>query len=155
MIETETEIEELAPPVNRMAITVLALIGTLISLYLTLHKLGYIGSLLCGTGACEVVQTSKWAVFMGVPVPYLGLLGYGLMTVLGIVSLQAGKLESRTITLALIVVSLGAFAFSIYLSALEHYVIHAWCRWCIASAVVATLIFLFSIPEYRRLRRTA
>ena len=83
------------PPVNRMAYTLLALVGLLISLYLTLHKLGYIGSLLCGTGSCEVVQTSKWAVFMGVPVPYLGMFGYALMTVLGIISLQPQHVENR------------------------------------------------------------
>ena len=154
MIE-HLEFEEVMPPVNRMAYTLLALVGLLISLYLTLHKLGYIGTLLCGTGSCEVVQTSKWAVFMGMPVPYLGMFGYALMTVLGIISLQPQHLENRTLRLALIVTALAGFAFSVYLSALEQYVIRAWCRWCIASAIVATLIFICTFPEYRRLRRTA
>ena len=99
MIE-HLEFEEVMPPVNRMAYTLLALVGLLISLYLTLHKLGYIGTLLCGTGSCEVVQTSKWAVFMGMPVPYLGMFGYALMTVLGIISLQPQHLENRTLRLA-------------------------------------------------------
>jgi uncharacterized membrane protein len=148
-------LEEVAPPKNRMGITLFALIGTLISLYLALHKLGMIGSLLCGTGSCEVVQTSKWAVFLGVPVPYLGLAGYALMTVLGILSLQPDNLENRNLSIALIVTGFGAFAFSVYLSLLEQFVIRAWCRWCIGSAVVATLIFLCTLPEYRRLRRTA
>ena len=48
---------------------------------------------------------------------------------------------------------LRAFLFSAYLSALEQFVIHAWCRWCIGSAVVATLIFLCTLPEFRRLER--
>jgi uncharacterized membrane protein len=152
---TDQDFEDVAPPKNRMAITLLALVGTLISLYLTLHKLGYIGALLCGTGSCEVVQTSKWAVFMGVPVPYLGTFGYAVMTLLGILSLQPQHLDNRALRMALIISGLGAFVFSVYLSALEQYVIHAWCRWCIASAVVATLIFICTIPEYRRLRRTA
>ena len=151
----DNEFEEVAPPKNRMAITLLALIGVLISIYLTLHKLGYIGELLCGTGSCEVVQSSKWAVFMGIPVPFLGVFGYILMTVLGIVSVQPQNHDSRPIGIALIVTGLGAFAFSAYLSAIEQYVIHAWCRWCIASAVVATLIFICTFPEYRRLRRAA
>jgi uncharacterized membrane protein len=151
----DEEFEEVTPPRNRMALTLLALVGLLISLYLTLHRLGYLGALLCGTGSCEVVQTSKWAVFMGVPVPFLGVAGYALLTVLGIMSLQTRYLEHRALRLALIVFAFGAFAFSVYLSALEQYVIRAWCRWCIASAVVATLIFICTIPEYRRLRRTA
>ena len=151
----DSELEEVSPPWNRMAITLLALIGTFISLYLTLHKLGIVGSLLCGTGSCDLVQASKWSVFMGVPVPFLGLAGYALLTGLGIASLQPRNIDSRPIAIALILVGLGAFAFSVYLSALEHYVIHAWCRWCIASAVIATLIFFCTFPEYRQLRRAA
>lgn len=150
LLEFEEEL-----PANRMAITLLALIGGLISLYLTLHKLGVIGTLACGTGSCEVVQTSKWAVFLGVPVPYWGLAGYSVLTTLGLVSLQPRYIEKQSVRIALIIAATGAFAFSVYLSALEHFVIHAWCRWCIASAVVAILIFLCTLPEFRRLRRTA
>ncbi|HET9438635.1 MAG TPA: vitamin K epoxide reductase family protein [Longimicrobiales bacterium] len=151
----EVDVVELEPPKNRMAITLLALIGALISLYLTLHRLGVLGALLCGTGSCEVVQTSKFAVFMGVPVPYWGLAGYTTLTTLALAGLQPRYINSRPLRLALIVLAVGAFAFSIYLSALEAYVIHAWCRWCIASAVIATLIFLCTIPEFRRLGRAA
>lgn len=151
----EEEVVELEPPKNRMAITLLALSGALISLYLTLHRLGVLGALLCGTGSCEVVQTSKFAVFMGVPVPYWGLAGYTTLTTLALAGLQPRYINSRALRLALIVLAVGAFAFSIYLSALEAWVIHAWCRWCIASAVIATLIFLCTIPEFRRLGRTA
>jgi uncharacterized membrane protein len=155
LIDTDIEVEEAAPPANRMAITLLALIGALVSLYLTLHKLGLIGSLLCGTGSCDLVQASKWAVFLGIPVPFLGLAGYAVLTVLGMLAIQPRNVDSRPLAIALIVFALGGFAFSMYLTWLEKYVIHAWCRWCIASAIIATLIFLFSLPEYRRLRRTA
>ena len=138
-----------------MAITLLAMIGALISLYLTLHKLGLIGSLLCGTGSCELVQTSKYAVFMGVPVPYWGLVGYTVLTTVGLFSLQPRFVDNRSVRIALIVLGMGAFLFSAYLSALEQFVIHAWCRWCVGSAVVATLIFLCTLPEFRRLERPA
>lgn len=136
-----------------MGITVLAMVGALISLYLTLHKLGMVGTLLCGTGSCEVVQTSKWAVFLGVPVPYWGLVGYTLLTTVGLISLQPRFLDNRSVRLALILMATSSFAFSVYLSALEQFVIHAWCRWCIGSAVIATLIFLCTLPEFRRLER--
>lgn len=138
-----------------MAITLLGLIGALIALYLTLHKLGLIGELLCGTGSCEVVQTSRYAVFMGVPVPYWGLAGYTVLTTIGLISLQPRFVDNRAVRIALIVTGTGAFLFSAYLSALEQFVIHAWCRWCIASAVVSTLIFLCTLPEFRRLERSA
>jgi uncharacterized membrane protein len=150
----EPLVEDVAPPKNRMAITLLALIGALIALYMTLHKLGLIGELLCGTGSCEIVQTSKWAVFMGVPVPYWGLAGYTILTTLGLASLQPRYVDNRALRLALIVTSSTAFVFTAYLTALEAFVINAWCRWCIASAVVATLIFLCTLPEFRRLGRS-
>ena len=153
MIAEEEMVEDAAPPKNRMAITLLALIGALISLYMTLHKLGLIGELLCGTGSCEIVQTSKWAVFMGVPVPYWGLAGYTVLTTLALIGLQPRYLDSRALRIALILTVCIAFGFTVYLTALEAFVINAWCRWCIASAVVATLIFLCTLPEFRRLGR--
>ena len=154
MIDEVLVEEDVAPPKNRMAITLLALIGALISLYMTLHKLGVIGELLCGTGSCEIVQTSKWAVFMGVPVPYWGLAGYTILTTLALASLQPRYQESRALRIALVFTVSAAFLFTVYLTALEAFVINAWCRWCIASAVVATLLFLCTIPEFRRLGRT-
>ncbi len=154
MIDDALVEEDVAPPKNRMAITLLALIGALISLYMTLHKLGVIGTLLCGTGSCEIVQTSKWAVFMGVPVPYWGLAGYTILTTLGLASLQPRFIDNGPLRIALVFMVSVAFLFTIYLTALEAFVINAWCRWCIASAVVATLLFLCTIPEFRRLGRS-
>jgi uncharacterized membrane protein len=146
--------QESGPPANRMAIAVLALIGLLISVYLTLHKYGYIGQLICGTGSCELVQTSKWAVLFGVPVPVLGVIGYLLILVLAIISLQPSSHNSRAIGIILFVVADAAFMFSLYLSFLEQFKIHAWCRWCIGSAVVTVLIWLCAVVELPRLRRT-
>jgi uncharacterized membrane protein len=31
-------------------------------------------------------------------------------------------------------------------------VIHAWCQWCVVSAILIVLIFLLSIPGLRRAR---
>lgn len=146
----DEEVLEVEPPKNRMAIALLALIGALISLYLSLHKLGLIGTLICGAGSCSFVQSTKWAVFLGVPVPFWGFAGYTVLTSLAVAGLQPRFVGSRKLRLALIFASAGAFVFSMYLSAIEMFVIHAWCRWCIASAIIATSIFLFSIPEMRR-----
>ena len=141
-----------SPPLNRMIIAVLALIGVLISTYLTLHKYGFIGSLLCGTGSCETVQASPWAVFMGVPVPVIGLIGYAILLVIALLGLQPRA--GRTLPLILLVIATGAFGFTAYLSYLEAFVIHAWCRWCLVSAALVTLIWILSLVELPKLRRT-
>ena len=56
-----------------MLIALLALVGALIAAYLTLYKVGVIGELVCQVGSCERVNSSRWAVFLGVPVAAWGL----------------------------------------------------------------------------------
>jgi uncharacterized membrane protein len=137
---------------NRMALAVLALIGVLIAAYMSAYKLGLLGSILCGTGGCETVQNSPWATFAGVPVPFIGLAGYALMFITALLGLQPNLEDDRRISIILIAGATIGAAFSSYLTYLEFAVIHAWCRWCIASAVIAGLILLFSLPEIPRLR---
>jgi uncharacterized membrane protein len=42
--------------------------------------------------------------------------------------------------------ALGGLAFSIYLTAIELFVLHAVCLWCVVSAVLAVGIFLLAAP---------
>jgi uncharacterized membrane protein len=140
---------------NRMAIATLALVGVLISFYMAAYKFGFLGEIACGDGGCTRVQNSPWAVFMGVPVPVLGLAGYAALLAAAVAGLQPAFARSRAVPLVLIAGAGIGLAFSAYLTYLEAFVIHAWCRWCIASAVLAILIFLFAIPEFRRLRSAA
>jgi uncharacterized membrane protein len=145
-----------APPGNRMVVAVLGLAGLFLALYMLLHKLGVIPVLACGVGGtCDVVQNSSWAVFLGIPVPAWGVAGYGAIFVLALLGLQPRFADDRRVAGLLLGAATIAFLFTIYLNALEAFVIHAWCRWCIGSAVIATMLFLFTLPELRRIRRTA
>lgn len=135
-----------------MAVALLALVGVLIATYMSAYKFGLLGSIMCGTGGCETVQNSPWSVFMGIPVPVIGLAGYGLLLLTSILGLQPRFENDRRVPIVLIGGATIGLAFSIYLSWLEAAVIHAWCRWCIVSAVLATLIFIFTLPEFRRIR---
>jgi uncharacterized membrane protein len=138
---------------NRMAIAVLALVGALIALYMSAYKFGLMGDIVCGSGGCQTVQNSPWAVFMGVPVPAIGLAGYGALMLAAMLGVQPGIGRHRAIPLVLAGGATIGLLFSAYLTYLEAFVIHAWCRWCIGSAVIATLIFACAVPEFRRLRR--
>ena len=140
---------------NRMVVATVALIGAFISTYLLLYKLGAFGAIVCGDGACETVQNSPWAYFLGVPVAAWGLAGYAAILVVSILGIQPRFETDRWVSWALLIMTTGAFGFSVYLSILEEFVIHAWCVWCIGSAVAATLAFGFSLPEIRRLRASA
>ena len=94
---------------HRQAIALLALIGLFISLYLSLHRLGIIDTLQCGTGGCETVQTSSYAVFLGVPVAFYGVAGYVALLVVSLVGLQPSWVSRRG-PIVLIGHSLGANA---------------------------------------------
>jgi len=129
-----------------------ALAGVLISGYMLLYKLGIITVLACGTGSCEIVQASPWAVFLGIPVPLLGVAGYGLILVTALIGIQPGRTADRRIALILLAAAAFAFGFSGWLSWLEAVRIHAWCRWCLGSAATATVLFLLALPEIAVLR---
>ena len=138
---------------NRMVVSTVALIGVFVAAYLLMYKLGVFGSLLCGTGGCETVQSSPWAYFLGVPVAAWGLVGYLAILVTAFLGTHPRFARQRWISMGLLVLTTLAFLFSIYLSVLEEFVIHAWCQWCIVSAILSTVAFGFSLPEIRRLRR--
>lgn len=136
-------------PRARMAIAVLSLIGLIVAGYLSLHRMGYIGSLQCAIGGCEVVQSSRYAVFLGIPVAYLGLVAYAGLLVVSLLGVQPGRERARWISLALLAGSAVGVLFSAYLTYLEAFVIHAWCQWCVISAVIVTVIFVISVIEAR------
>ncbi|MEX0907980.1 MAG: vitamin K epoxide reductase family protein [Gemmatimonadota bacterium] len=137
---------------NRMAVALLALVGFLISAYMSAYRFGLLGTIMCGSGGCETVQNSPWAAFLGVPVPLIGLAGYGALFAAAIAGLQPRFDGDRRIAGILSAAAVIGVLFSAYLTYLEAAVIRAWCQWCIVSAVLAALIFLFTLPELRRLR---
>jgi uncharacterized membrane protein len=159
-IETETPSAEEGStegaPLNRMAMAVLALAGLMIAGYMLLYEMGVIATVACGmSGSCEAVQASPWSIFLGIPVPLIGVVGYGLILAAALAGVQPSLAHDRRIAAALIGFSTIAFLFSIYLSGVEAFLIGAWCRWCIGSAVTATLLFACAIPEWSRVRTRA
>ncbi len=135
---------------HRQAIAVLALVGLFVALYLWFYKIGVIGDLKCGTGSCEYVQTSRWATLLGQPVALYGVAGYLVLFVIALVGLQPRYLSRRGPTRLLAALALGGFAFTLYLTYLELFVIHAVCRWCMGSAVIITLITAIAVPAALR-----
>jgi uncharacterized membrane protein len=145
------ELEE-RPPLTRMAIALLALAGVLLASYLTLYNLGFLGSIQCTLGGCEKVQTSRWSTFLGMPVAAWGLGAYVTLLVIALLGIQPRWARERWVALALFGISAVGVAFSAWLTFLEAFVIHAWCQWCLISAVLITLIFLLSLPGLRQAR---
>jgi len=134
----------------RQTIAVLALVGLFVALYLWLHALGFGGAIKCGaSGGCEVVQTSPWAVFLGLPVAFYGVVGYLALLVVALAALRPTALAQRTWNLLLLGLATVGVVFTAYLTYVELFLIHAICRWCVGSAVIITLIWIVSLLSLR------
>ena len=139
--------------IYRMSTALLSLIGLFISAYLYLYKIGRIGTLACGTGACETVQLSPWSRFAGMDVSLIGILGYLVLLVLSLVALQPGLFSQRWPAAVLGLLAGIGVGFTFYLTYLELFVIHAICRWCLGSAVIIVAILIVTLLDLRRLSR--
>ncbi len=115
--------------------------------YLTYVKLFAIEPYCAGVGNCEAVQTSPYADLLGVPVAIWGLLTYLVLLALVLVKRTDWRGLGHPAGMATFLVTMVGVIFSAYLTYLELAVIHAICPWCVASAVVMTVLFVLSIVE--------
>jgi uncharacterized membrane protein len=117
----------------RAAATVTGLLGLAVAVYLTVvHYAG--GTPACGiVHGCATVQASEWATLAGVPVALLGAFGYLAIVATLWMSGEAARLVAAAFAIA-------GFGFSAYLTYRELFDIHAICQWCVASAILMTLL---------------
>src|SRR5215207_8334104 len=129
----------------RMGAALMSLLGLFVSVYLYLYKIGRIGTLACGTGGCETVQTSEWSRFAGVEVALIGVVGYAALLVVSLIALQPASDVRRWPADLLAAMAAGGVLFTIYLTYLELFVIQAICRWCVGSAAIILTILILAL----------
>lgn len=135
-----------------MAVAILSLAGAFVAFFLLASNLGWTPPVPCGTGDCGTVQSSRYASVGPVPVSGIGLAGYLALLALSLAGLQERLASSRVIPVLLFAGALFGFLFSAYLTYLEAAVIKAWCRYCVASAIIITIVFAATLPELKRVR---
>lgn len=113
----------------RLAAGVVATAGLVVAGYLTWAHYDDAALVCVAGGGCETVQKSEYAEVAGVPVALLGLGGYAL--VLGLLAWDAPSARLGAAMLALV-----GLVFSLYLLALQLFVIDAVCVWCLVNDVV-------------------
>jgi uncharacterized membrane protein len=123
----------------RLAARAIVVVGVAVAAYLTyVHYAGLQPFCAGGSGGCERVQSSSYAKLAGVPVAVLGLAGYVAIAV----ALSAAGERAQLAAAALAVTGFGVSA---YLTYLELFVIHAICQWCVASAVLVTMLAVLTV----------
>ena len=140
------------PPVARMIVAVLSLVGFFVCFYLLAHHFGWTGPLVCGISDCETVQSSPYAKLGPIPVAGIGVAGYVALFVLSMVGSHPTHRDSKLLGGLLVAGAAVGVVFSAYLTYLEAAVIRAWCQWCIVSAILILLIFAATLPELKRIR---
>ena len=124
------------PDVPAWVVLVVAVAGMAVAAYLaTVETSG--SEAVCGpVGDCNAVQESEYSQVLGIHIGVLGLVGYGFIVLLWIVS---RVVQGALADVARVLIALGAIfgvAFSAYLTFLEPFVIGATCMWCITSALL-------------------
>ncbi len=137
---------------SRMVVAVISLGGVFLAAYLTLYHYGYVGSLSCGTGGCEVVQASSYAKFIGLPVALWGAGYYASVFLVSLLGSVGPAADKRWPTPVLLALNGWGVLFSAYLTWAEVARINALCRYCIASALMVVVLFGLSVLDHRARR---
>jgi len=89
---------------------------------------------IAGGSGCQTVADSTYSHLLGANIAVFGIVGYVLLLV-------AALLRGDLARMAGFGVSLVGFGYSVYLTYLELFKIEAICQWCVASAILMTILF--------------
>ena len=122
----------------RRIIAFVAVIGIGVASYIAIVEGGGgAPACLAGGGGCETVAKSSYSHIAGINISIFGIIGYVLLLISAFFANDAARFGGFA-------VALGGFGFSVYLTYLEIFKIEAICQWCVASAVLMTILFLLN-----------
>jgi len=127
----------------------LAILGALVSIYMTIFKLTENPGMCLGSGGCSVVNNSIYAQVYGIPVAVIGVGGYLAILASLLLRTRAPFFEANG-TLIVFGLALIGFLFTVYLIYVEVALIHALCPFCVTSQVTMTVLFTISLIALAR-----
>ena len=118
----------------RRAATFVATLGIGVATYITIADSGGgAPTCLAGGGGCETVANSTYSHLAGVNIAVFGIVGYVLLLVTALLRGDGARFAGFGLALV-------GFGYSVYLTYLELFKIHAICQWCVGSAVLMTIL---------------
>jgi len=134
-------------------IQLLAVPGLLVAYYLWLFHEGTLVAGCTGSSWDDCGRVSgpgaPYSSIGPIPVALIGFIGYALIFFAIWLKEWWPWLDENLPELIVGLTGLG-FLFSLGLTALELFVIHAICRYCVVSAVIMTIMFILAILHLRR-----
>ncbi|MBN1484525.1 MAG: vitamin K epoxide reductase family protein [Chloroflexia bacterium] len=127
----------------RMVIGLLALVGLLIAVHLSLNELRLSSNTAClgGGSGCDTVNESRYVYAFGPPIALQGVIGYVLILTVTLGWMTRERIGPLPVRMVLLGLAEYGFVFSLVLTYLEAFKIHAFCTWCLVSAGLMTAIF--------------
>lgn len=130
-----------------IAIPILSIIGLGAAIYLTYVEVTHARTLCGPVGDCNAVQSSPYAKLFGIlPIGLVGAIGYIAILIMWLWRRLRTNSLSKIAGPVMFGMALFGTLFSIYLTYLELFVIHAICIWCLSSAAIITALMLLSLP---------
>ena len=116
----------------------LAVAGLLLTAYLTWLKLFGGQPAYCDAGSsCDLVQSSRWSMLLGVPLSAWGFVTYAVL----LAALWRARRKPSTWVVGVSVAGFGT-GFSLYLTVISIVEIQATCAYCLASLAIISVIFV-------------
>ena len=124
--------------IRALALVLVSFLGLVDTLYLGIKRGKPVPCTI--TTGCEEVLNSKYSAVAGIPISWFGFAFYLTVFSGGVFALLGSEGLLRMIFWA----SLAAFMVSAGLLGVQAFVLKAYCQYCLASAILVTLIFLCS-----------
>ncbi|OJI08878.1 hypothetical protein BK005_00150 [bacterium CG10_37_50] len=128
---------------------VLSLIGFIDSTYLSLAYFKGENLNCAFLSGCEQVTTSAYSTILGVP---LALIGLGFYLLVFVFLIGYWDFKKQFLLKIVYGLSIIAFGMSLWLTAVQIFILQALCQYCLISAITSTGIFLLSFFYQRQLK---
>ena len=128
-------------PILDIALLSLAAGGIVLTTYLSYVAWFDVHPAFCTEGSeCDIVQSSRWATLLGLPIAFWGLLTYALMASL----IWKGRTKPGRLRW-LVFVAVCGFAISAYLTVISVVEIEATCPYCLLSFAIMTTMMVLTM----------
>jgi uncharacterized membrane protein len=128
---------------------ILAVVGLLVSIYMTIYKVTSNDALCLGSGDCSTVNASRYSEVYGIPVATVGIAGYFAIFLMHWYE-RRDKFFEKNGPMLIFGMALTGFLFTLYLIYVEFSILKAICPFCLTSQIAMTIIFIISIVRLIR-----
>jgi uncharacterized membrane protein len=120
----------------RWTLRVLSWLAFGVASYVAWHAMNQTAVAGCGVGSssgCDVVLSSSWSKWLGIPVVFAGLACYSALAILSILLDLRNETANRAITTIFVMLSIVAAGASLWFIGIQIFAIGSFCPYCLVT----------------------